>query len=214
MTDTCRICFGTDAQETMISPCNCRGSSAYIHQDCYERYLEHFPDGLCRVCMSEMQMPDIVHPPGLAIGSLVLAAIILNNATVSNTVRLALLVGFGGVIHVLNSRGLLTKRFVTIAAGLTMLLLSAQNNMQALIAINMTLLLFGTVMTLGVYVGLEGILACAVATVCYLYTSFLALRLLLDIDDVWTNIAFMNIVFMTWYGWYMMRQPLMPPVHH
>ena len=214
MTDTCRICFGTDAQETMIAPCNCRGSSAYIHQECYDRYVEHFPDGICRVCMAQMHLPDVVHPPGLAIGALVLASIILNNAAVSNTMKFVLLLGFGGITHILNTRGLLTMRFVYIVAGMSMLLLSVQNDGRALIAVNMVLLLFATVMTLGVYVGWEGVVACGIATLCYLYTSFIALKLILEVDDIWTNIAFMNIAFMAWYGWYMMRQPLMPPVPH
>lgn len=34
----------------MISPCMCRGTSAYIHEACFQQYLDYFPDRVCRVC--------------------------------------------------------------------------------------------------------------------------------------------------------------------
>ena len=47
----CRICLESDDPETMIQPCQCRGTSAYVHQRCLERYFHFYPDGICRVCM-------------------------------------------------------------------------------------------------------------------------------------------------------------------
>jgi hypothetical protein len=47
----CRICLEDDSPETMIQPCQCRGTSAYVHQRCLERYFHFYPDGICRVCM-------------------------------------------------------------------------------------------------------------------------------------------------------------------
>lgn len=46
----CRICLDTENPETMISPCMCRGTSAYIHEACFQQYLDHYPDRVCRVC--------------------------------------------------------------------------------------------------------------------------------------------------------------------
>ena len=46
----CRICLDTENSETMITPCMCRGTSAYIHEACFQQYLEYYPDRICRVC--------------------------------------------------------------------------------------------------------------------------------------------------------------------
>jgi hypothetical protein len=46
----CRICLDTENPETMISPCMCRGTAAYIHEACFQQYLDHYPDRVCRVC--------------------------------------------------------------------------------------------------------------------------------------------------------------------
>lgn len=46
----CRICLDTENPETMITPCMCRGTSAYIHEACFQQYLDYYPDRICRVC--------------------------------------------------------------------------------------------------------------------------------------------------------------------
>ena len=53
-TKQCRICFGSERAYTFISPCACRGSSAYIHLACLEDYIHHYPDRICRVCHQYM----------------------------------------------------------------------------------------------------------------------------------------------------------------
>lgn len=50
----CRICLDSDQPETMLSPCQCRGTAAYVHQRCLERYFQFYPDGICRVCMGQI----------------------------------------------------------------------------------------------------------------------------------------------------------------
>ena len=96
---------------------------------------------------------------------------------------------------------------------MSFILLTAQHDALVLVIINVTLLLVGTLMTLLQYVNVEGLLACVVAAVCYVYSVFLTLRILFE-TDVWANIVFMNFLFMGWYMWYSLRQPIMPPVHH
>jgi hypothetical protein len=49
----CRICFEEGGR--LVSPCSCRGSSAYIHPHCLERYVLHYPDRVCRVCNETMK---------------------------------------------------------------------------------------------------------------------------------------------------------------
>ena len=46
----CRICLEEANPEEMISPCRCSGSAAFIHRNCLQQYIHHYPDGVCRVC--------------------------------------------------------------------------------------------------------------------------------------------------------------------
>lgn len=210
MDRNCRICFSTENSESMVSPCECRGSSAFIHEECLNEYLEHFPDGICRVCLVKMRVqvnPEI----GTALAALMLSAIILNNAAIPLVVKFSLLVASAILIRGLGLAGLLSPKFLLILTGMSLTLIAAQHDIHSLIAINMMLLLVGTLMTLGLYVEMEGVMACAVASVAYIYAVFMVLRILFDMD-VWTNIAAMNVMFMGWYIWYTARQPLFAPV--
>ena len=51
----CRLCFETDETTPFLTPCNCRGTQAYIHTHCLVLYCRHFPDGICRVCLVQMK---------------------------------------------------------------------------------------------------------------------------------------------------------------
>lgn len=210
MEPTCRICYDVEDGMPLVSPCDCRGSSAYIHEACLERYLDYYPDGICRVCLVKMRAQ--IHPEvGTALATLMLTAIILNNAAIPLMVKASLLIASAFVIRGLGMNGLLSWRLLTIVTGMTLMLVLAQHDVHSLIAINMALLLIGTLMTLGMYVEMEGIMACALASVCYVYAVFMTLRVLFEMD-VWTNIAAMNFIFLGWYSWYMARQPLFAPV--
>jgi hypothetical protein len=55
----CRICFGDDRPETMRIPCRCRGTSAYVHEDCLRTYFSYYPDRICRVCQYSMGYPTV-----------------------------------------------------------------------------------------------------------------------------------------------------------
>lgn len=46
----CRICLEEADPHEMRMPCQCRGTAAYIHRVCLEKYIQHYPDGICRVC--------------------------------------------------------------------------------------------------------------------------------------------------------------------
>lgn len=46
----CRICFDDGDARTLLTPCLCRGTAAYIHQSCLDEYIRYYPDRTCRVC--------------------------------------------------------------------------------------------------------------------------------------------------------------------
>lgn len=49
----CRICF-EDADEKLISPCLCKGTSKYIHEECLKQWLRHQSEKIlgskCEIC--------------------------------------------------------------------------------------------------------------------------------------------------------------------
>lgn len=47
----CRICQTNTAQECLISPCHCKGSLAYVHLSCLERWLNQSSRSYCELCM-------------------------------------------------------------------------------------------------------------------------------------------------------------------
>jgi hypothetical protein len=148
---------------------------------------------------------------GPALGAVMLSAIILNNAAIPLVVKFSFLVTTVVLVRGLGMAGLLSVKFLLMLSGMSLMLVAAQHDVHSLIAINMLVLLVGTLMTLGLYVEMEGVMACAVASVAYVYAVFMILRVLFDMD-VWTNIAAMNTIFMGWYIWYTARQPLFAPV--
>jgi len=46
----CRICLEDGNAGTLLTPCQCRGTSSYIHRACLEQYIQYYPDRICRVC--------------------------------------------------------------------------------------------------------------------------------------------------------------------
>lgn len=46
----CRICQTNTANEVLISPCRCKGSMAYVHLSCLERWLNQSSRSYCELC--------------------------------------------------------------------------------------------------------------------------------------------------------------------
>lgn len=47
----CRICHTSSELENLISPCNCKGSLAFVHLSCLERWLNQSSRSYCELCM-------------------------------------------------------------------------------------------------------------------------------------------------------------------
>ncbi|KAK5648820.1 hypothetical protein RI129_003712 [Pyrocoelia pectoralis] len=47
----CRICHTSSTSEHLISPCNCKGTLAYVHLTCLERWLNQSSRNYCELCM-------------------------------------------------------------------------------------------------------------------------------------------------------------------
>lgn len=55
----CRFCLSDETPETLIAPCQCRGTLTYVHDSCLRTYFVYFPDRICRVCHERMEHPWI-----------------------------------------------------------------------------------------------------------------------------------------------------------
>ena len=67
MLNQCRICFESDNPHDLISPCNCSGTSKYVHRECLNRWrvISNNPNSLteCNQCKFEyvMETNEISH---------------------------------------------------------------------------------------------------------------------------------------------------------
>lgn len=46
----CRICQVDTGSESLISPCNCKGTMAYVHRSCLETWLTQSSKSKCELC--------------------------------------------------------------------------------------------------------------------------------------------------------------------
>ena len=54
---TCRICL--ESSGTLISPCNCRGTSGYIHKECLEMWMNESNRQSCEICQYEYNVTEV-----------------------------------------------------------------------------------------------------------------------------------------------------------
>jgi len=96
----CRICFGGEHPETMLIPCRCRGTSAYVHDRCLRTYFSYFPDRICRVCHERMGHPWVDTERTIACATLLLlwAAVLLALSHVPMAVKILTYLGVSGLV--------------------------------------------------------------------------------------------------------------------
>jgi len=51
----CRYCFEGENVSKLISPCDCKGSAAYIHKQCVTRWMIHSESKTCELCQVEFR---------------------------------------------------------------------------------------------------------------------------------------------------------------
>lgn len=54
----CRFCLETDSLNNLISPCLCKGTFQYIHNDCLMKWYKQAPERAlkCTVCLEDFQV--------------------------------------------------------------------------------------------------------------------------------------------------------------
>ena len=49
---TCRICFESSDEESLIAPCRCNGSSKFVHKHCLQKWVTASKKTVCECCRS------------------------------------------------------------------------------------------------------------------------------------------------------------------
>lgn len=56
---TCRICLDEDNLENLIQPCDCTGSTAYVHEECLLKWLRVSNRTDCEICKFEYDTEEV-----------------------------------------------------------------------------------------------------------------------------------------------------------
>lgn len=51
----CRICYDSDVQEDLISPCNCKGTRKWVCRECLSKLRRYKDDNICHICRKEFE---------------------------------------------------------------------------------------------------------------------------------------------------------------
>lgn len=101
----CRLCFETHEITPFLTPCECRGTQAYIHTHCLALYIRHFPDAICRVCRRQMKCENDDTPYCLGTFGWMLA--LAYGSTIASDPRgMYLMLVAGLILYYLSIRGL------------------------------------------------------------------------------------------------------------
>lgn len=205
---TCRICLDTDRVEDMVSPCQCRGTARYIHRQCLDRYIDHYPDGVCRVCLT----PFVYSSPkrvwsGITTGIMLLVMVATSVAPIGFKI-----IYLGVVIAVLFLyivRNLFTP-FIALVVGVVYILLgfgmNAEVNLWTIIAVAAMCMIY----TMFRYIPQPYILLMLAIVILTLYAVALlifVLQALGNVDPVFTAL-FTSLLFLVWCGILHIRPPM------
>ncbi|XP_047135835.1 E3 ubiquitin-protein ligase MARCHF8 [Hydra vulgaris] len=59
---TCRICLG-DASDELLSPCNCTGTTKYVHERCWVQWFLKSKRQMCEICQGEINIKKTGYKP-------------------------------------------------------------------------------------------------------------------------------------------------------
>jgi hypothetical protein len=195
----CRICFEEGDDLTLLVPCRCRGTSSYIHRTCLDRYIQYYPDRMCRVCHAHFprqRSPREVHLCWIVFLALV-ALLVVSSA------RLLVKVALFGAATVLSvcflQRNLFTTTPLVFLFILGLLFLPGGHPS----AVYLWLALLGTsafAYTLAYQLPMLVLLSILVTSIVAAYAAFLVVLAYTTLDSSAFTV-FLSIVYLAWYGW-------------
>lgn len=190
----CRICFGDEHPETMLIPCRCRGTSAYIHDHCLRTYVSYYPDRVCRVCHERMEHPwmDLERNVVCATTLLVWAAVLLALSAVPVGLKSLSYVALSGLVVFHVQRKQLTYEATLTCVGLSgLLFLSDPVFLPQTVALAAAFLVL---ITLCLFVPVEALLLVLVAGLALTYSVTLTFAVALRTDPAFTGLFLLLLV--------------------
>lgn len=193
----CRICFEPDRPNTMVIPCRCRGTSAYVHAHCLRTYFSYYPDRICRVCHERMGHPTIDLERNFVCATVLFtwAAVLLALSTVSVGVKLVAYVGLSGllVFHIQRKQLTYETTFTCLAvSGLLYLADPVFLPQTVFLSVGLLLLL-----TLCLFVPTETVLLVLVVGLGLVYTLLATFAVALKTDPAFTGL-FLLVMVVFW----------------
>lgn len=189
----CRICF--EEGGNLVSPCNCSGTSAYIHSHCLDQYVYHYPDRICRVCHTEFRTPRQMLPFFLTIFCL---ACMLFASRETLNVKVALYFLLATVIAFYRTFDLFNQTTGLVIIGLWTLFLIIQH-FQAKLFILGSIIGISLIYSFSRFVPVEIIFNIFGVLLVYAYIGFITLLLFTNMDPM-AFAVYITITYMFWNG--------------
>ena len=189
----CRICLGDDRPSTMLVPCKCRGTSAYIHEHCLRTYISYYPDRLCRVCREPMRHPwiDLERTFICASSLLLWVGILAGQSTISLPLRtLAVLVLTGLILYHAKHQTLTYEATMICVVGSSFLMVSDP------MFLPQTVFLIAAVMmlaTICLFIPAQTLILVLVCLLLMVYSLLLLLAVALRTDAAFTSLTLLAI---------------------
>lgn len=200
----CRVCFDTEELTPFLTPCNCRGTQAYIHAHCLALYIRHFPSGICRVCRTPMKYTP--NDESLYfIGSIAWMLALAYGSTIPSDPRGMYLMFVAGIIlYYLDSRNL-PLRYASLGMALSGSFLFFSETTLFWILASFTGLF--TALVMWMYVPTIYLMTGAVILLATFYSSFLILFALIHTEPTLAGLL-VCILGMVWYLLIRARPPI------
>lgn len=189
----CRICFGDERPETMLIPCRCRGTSAYVHDACLRTYFSYYPDRICRVCHERMGHPWIDTERNLICGALLLvwSAILLVLSTVSATSKGIVFLGLTGLLlHHIRRKQLTYETTIAILAISGLLFLTEPQHLPQTVFLAAVVLVL---LTLCLFVPVETVFLILVFCLAMTYSVLFLFMVAVRTDPAFTGLLLLVV---------------------
>lgn len=204
MQQTCRICF--EEGEGLLTPCRCRGTSAYIHPACLDQYIRYYPDRICRVCHARFIPFKTSRDFYSAVGILTLFACFLLMSEVRLLVKLVLLGVTCLITTYFYARQLFSSTPLVFLSILVLLFLPHGHPS----AVFIWLVLLGGIAffyTLSIYIPAIFILGIVVTLILLAYAAFVTFFAYQHLDT-FAFVVYLGLMYLFWYGWLHDSPPL------
>ena len=184
----CRICLGGERTETMLVPCKCRGTAAYVHDTCLRTYFSYYPDRLCRVCRERMEHPWMDTERSILCAGIILlwAAGLLTLSQVPILVKGLSFLGLFSLLVLQVQRKQLTYVATLLLIAVSLLLVATDpRHLLTTVFLAMGLL---TIATLCLFMPIETLFLVMVIGLAMSYTVFLLCMVALRTDPAFTSL--------------------------